>query len=90
MRYLVLGVDRDGCGFDPPGLGMFCVEAPNCQTARDAAEKRDKNFLCVDCLDAARLRELADEIEGLRPHITARDPRRGGRQHPRNGPPLRK
>lgn len=86
MRYLVLGVDRDDCGFDPPSLGMFYVEAPNRQTACDAAEKRDKYFLCVDCLDAARLRELADEVEGLRPHITVRDSRRDEQQLPRIGP----
>ncbi len=90
MRYLVLGVDRDDCGFDPPSLGMFYVEAPNWRRAREAAEERDKHFLCVDCLDAARLRELADEVEGLRPHIIVSDSRRGGRQRPRVGPPRRK
>lgn len=89
MRYLALGVDRDDCGFDPPSLGIFYIEAPNWRKARDAAEKRDKNFLCVGCLDAARLRELADEVEGLRPHIIVRDSPRGERRRPKVGPPPR-
>lgn len=90
MRYLVLGVDRDDCGFDPPSLGMFNVEAPSSQRARDAAEKRDKNFLCVECLDATRLRELADQLEGQRHIRIVRDSRRGREQHLCVDPPPRK
>lgn len=90
MRYLALGVDRDDCGFDPPSLGMFYVDAPNWQKARDAAEKADGNFLCIEMLDAARLREMADELETLPPDITVREMRRGGRSRRRRGPSRRK